>query len=666
MIEFANLHFDEKNGKLAGCEFDGNTYAINGGVWNVEIKNDNTVRTLTIDDMTSFTYKTVNDVLILTWENEELTVWVNISGKDKTHWTINTELNGDGGVNKVVFPIIGGLTSVKKNKDDYMIIPWQNGHLAKNPIEILKADSERFAFWLGRGGGKYEMEYPASLNFQYYAYYTDANVGCYFGVEDGEGYIKTMGYYLEDNDDFSYRLTSYPENMGNTKSYCMPYSFAFTFFNGDWQTATNIYREWAIKQKWCKKGKLSQRYIPDKLKKTDLWRINHTDYAHGTKTQEYFDSAKIIKEKANCSLALHWYGWNMGEHDVNYPEYIDREMYAKGWGEELAEWNKRFDGEEVVKIPYVNARLWDTGGLSWKEENAYRSAVKDGNGEMLYEPWKTGNLKPMCPATSQWQNKVADFCGRYVTEEGFDGLYIDQIASYNAVLCFDQAHPHPIGGGNWWNNSYHKIIEQVRNRVGEDKILTSESCCETYIDVLDIALILDTDIHPRWGGINSVLDNKTAESLPLFTMIYGDYAQCYGSICKLTDPIKAFEYKFIRNIVWGFLPTVEGFNLDELKRPETDEYFEIIKKAVDFHRANKDMFVYGRLSGIPDLSCDDTALEWEFRGELITRRYPEIIAANWEYNGKNLLVLYNTSNEDKKFDIDGKTVTVKKKDFAIC
>lgn len=103
----------------------------------------------------------------------------------------------------------------------------------------------------------------------------------------------------------------------------------------------------------------------------------------------------------------------------------------------------------------------------------------------MEEPWNPETVHcPMCPATGQWREKVVGFGSNYVYKLGFDGLYIDQVASFNATLCYEKNHGHPVGGGTWWADSYQQMVRQLRNKINKGCILTSESCCKVYCGVL--------------------------------------------------------------------------------------------------------------------------------------------------------------------------------------
>ena len=655
MIRFKDLCFDD-DGSLMYVMQNKHKMMPKSILWKVLCGK----RYYAIKDMEQFNYVLTDKSLKLIWEHPDIVVAVVVRYDDGYRWEIETEGTSKE-IREVVFPVFNNISKpYSATGNDYLTLPYQGGWIVKDPLNTLLKHVDA-PFYLGRSNGKYENEYPASFSFQFFTYYCNGFPGYYFAAEDQNSYIKTFSIYNE-NDNITFAMTNYPEDMGKVLSYNMPYDFVLDFHFGDWQTAANKYREWATKQRFCGKT-LKEKGIHEIVEDVDLWHINHTNYDFGTRTDEYFNTNKKIKESLNCNLALHWYGWNMGEHDVNYPDFISDEKYAEGWSEELTEWNEKFTKEHILKIPYTNARLWDSSKQHWDKREAKTAALKNADMQLYYEPWKGDSLKPMCPSTELWKNTVMDF-SKYVNENSFDGLYIDQVGSFNAALCFDTKHPHPIGGGNWWKKEYVGTINGLRNKSKKDIILTTESCCEAYIDIFDLFLVLDITVTP--GEMLKFFDNYAAEPIPLFNMIYGKYALGYGSCARFTDSEDVFEFNLIRNVLWGQMPTIEGVDEKTLCTTNNKSHMSILKKTVDFYKKYKSVFLYGRLVEINDIKCDIIKLEWKQDNKSKYLEYPSIIEGVWEDDsGDKYCIAYNMSKKNQIITIKNKNITVQGKCF-IC
>jgi len=654
-----SFHFAEDTGILRDVQTPFGRFATNSCLWKIHAKD----RTYTIADMEHFTYTDTPKILKLNWSGKGIQVAVQlVLTRETVRWKIFVDMTDKTPLEQVIFPVLEGLTF---GQEEYLLLPYQNGTLLKDPVENLFKKNVEIPFWLGRGKGAYINEYPAGFSYQFLAYYSAQKNGLYFATEDGDAYIKTFACQLnESGQGWDFSVTHYPENIGTVTSYAMPYDFVMETFHGDWITAGQRYRQWAIRQKWCGE-KLSERQLPVAVTSVDLWRINHMNYALGTRTQEYFDTSVQFAEQLNCVLGLHWYGWNKSGHDVDYPEYIKEDRKAEGWPEELALWNRRFSEAGIFKIPYLNARLWEQKTKSWVAEGAYDAAVKERDGKPKSEPWDGYCLTAMCPASVLWQKKCRDLCEEYVRNPGFDGVYLDQVASFNAKLCFDPQHNHPVGGGVWWNSAYHSLLENVRNVLGDDKVITTESCCETYVDVFDLFLLLDTNFQRI--GFNTVMEGLYSQSVPLFNMIYGAHALSYGSICRFSDQFDNFAYNLIRNTLWGMIPTVEGGTQEELDSPASEAHLHALKQVVAFYQANKSTFLYGRLVDVAQCGPETHKLEWEIdEVGLRTQMLPAVEAALWETNdGNRIAVAYNFSDYDLTVSVFGKTVMIAARSFHV-
>ena len=84
-----------------------------------------------------------------------------------------------------------------------------------------------------------------------------------------------------------------------------------------------------------------------------------------------------------------------------------------------------------------------------------------------------------CPSTDIWHRKVIGLVDSLQHAIGVNGIYIDQIAAAAPEPCWNEAHGHPVGGGDFWYDGYRRLIGEIRaNHLQEDRILTSEENAE--------------------------------------------------------------------------------------------------------------------------------------------------------------------------------------------
>lgn len=647
------ISFDEKTGAISAIQNGNDVLQLQGSIWKIETAN----RTfLSIYDMTEFTCNKENNSFLFQWKNDTTSVKMTVYTEDEK-LKMKLALVCHQKINRVQFPIYQGIEKISE-EDDYVTLPFQNGYLFKNPVDtLLHGTEEDVPFWMGRGGNKYENDYPAQYSYQFFAYYNADQKGYYMASEDGNAYIKTIGlHYNADVNGMDMIFTNYPEGMDEAEYYAIPYAQVFCFFHGDWQTAAHIYRNWAIKQKWC--TPLSQKNLSEDVKKIDFFRINHEHYALGTRSEEYIKTAEIMRDRLNCTPSMHWYGWNKAPmHGDWYPEMAD--YTNKAWHDELVSINKRLTEAGVYKIPYVNVHLWDDHLTSFQSEHAEDYLVMGESRKIEEEPWGTKErhiLYPVCHAAPAFKNKAVRLFDRIVNEDGFDGIYIDQVGSFNATLCYNPKHGHPVGGGNWWAEEYQKMIGTFRETMPSNKYLTTESCCECYHNLFDLMLLLDSCSQSH--GFYDYCGVDNCDSIPLFAMIYNDSSISYGSVCRFDNNNDQFEYNYIRNIMWGMIPTAEGMELEEISNDDTK--WAILRRGVDFYKENKEVLLYGSFDAYHTFDCGAKPIAF---GKNI-KKCPGVICAEYTLNGQTYAFAYNYSDDVQTVEVKGIQITVNPKSFG--
>jgi len=642
-----SIGIDAKDGKIIEIKNGNNFVDFSALTWKVQLADK---RELTADCGMEFSY-TCSDELTFSWHGCGVKVSLKlftVADELKSSISVSSE---NIGISRVYYPIY---KDVKRLPGDVLMLPWQNGLTIKNPLTNLLAPDKHIRFWMGRGEGKYENDYPAQYSYQLFLYYSECGEGYYMSCDDRDAYIKTIGMYKSENEDcIDFGFINYPEDMGITGSYSTPYNYVFRFISGGWREGARIYRDWARAQKWY--APLDKRDISKSVFDIDFVRINHEHYILGTDDKEYYETAKMQSERLGAKTLMHWYGWNKApKHGDWYPEMAD--WSSAEWYNGLLKRNRELDGIGVKKIPYVNVHLWDKNLKSFGDERAEQYLIMPESMKITDEPWRPdGSLYPACHATARVKGKARWLFSHLVENDGFDGIYIDQVASFNATLCFNKEHGHPIGGGRWWTDEYHNMIGEFRKEMPKDKILTTESCCECYHDLFDMFLILDT--CSQGGGFSGVCGPENVESIPLFKMIYGDSAIAYGSSCKLEGGDGEFEFNYIRNILFGMIPTVEGAPL-ECK----DESFkwDIMKRGVDFFKENREVLLCGILDDYITFGDNERVLKF---GRL-EKSCPGVVCAIYSYKGEKKIFAYNYSDSDKSVSVSNKTLKIKAKSFS--
>ena len=208
-----SISVDLNSGAVVGISRGEEKMDFSSLSWAIELSDGTRV---TKKDGFAFSYESAEE-LVLLWRGKSISVTLTlfcVGGMLKSRIKVDSASKS---INRVYYPLY---ENVAARDGDSLVIPWQNGLAVTDPIKNLITPDKAVRFWMGRGGGKYENEYPAQFSYQFFAYYAECGKGYYISCEDGNAYIKTMGIYATENEGrFDFRFVNYPENMGRVRHY---------------------------------------------------------------------------------------------------------------------------------------------------------------------------------------------------------------------------------------------------------------------------------------------------------------------------------------------------------------------------------------------------------------------------------------------------------------
>jgi hypothetical protein len=605
--ELITLLFDEVS--LGLKEVD-DLLGIPGGIgtlWQLELRGK-TGDTFTVDNTvrckTSSTKEA--ELLVLLWsgidlpgEEGALDVQVTIElppSSQLSFWTITVENRSESwGIWVVDFPYISGI----KAEGAKLAYPQFLGRLVELP-EALPI----------------KTTYPSSSATMQFSAVIRGSKGLYLAAYDPGCFYKEFLYEVGMN----YRMRNFPEEMGLPgKDFTLPYKAVVGVFEGDWVDAAKIYREWATEQRWCSKGNLSERKdIPSWFKEISVWFVGGPS-----------ENMIKLREFLDVPVAFHWYNWHQIPFDKFYPDYFPPK---EGFEDKVQELHKA----RIKVMPYINARLWDTASKSWQSENPEPYTTKNSELEKYIEHWANQNHSVMCPYTEFWQRKVSEIVRRLVGEYKVDGVYLDQIASMLPVLCFDESHAHPVGGGNYWVEGYRRLVERAREEAREinpDAILTTEDHAEPFLDVFDGLLTC-----------NSVF--IAPELIPLFNLVYSGYMITFGRYDG-----KAFAMKNAQMFLWGTQLGWFGADVLSVNSPEA----RYLRELAHAFSAARRFLLFGEMLRPPEIEGDNPKLSALWREGQRPVEMPAVGCTAWRApDGSLALAITNCDSKSHsiRYEID--------------
>lgn len=420
-----------------------------------------------------------------------------------------------------------------------------------------------------------------------------------------------------------------PENnLTPGVDYVSPYPIVLGAYTGDWWDAAHLYRQWALKQKWCRRGPLEKRAdVPQWIKEADLWVRGNGRY--GLKLQR--DFCLDLQKTLGGTVGLQYYNWTDNDN------WSDPFRWPPSAG--FAEFADELAAEHVMVMPYVNALQWDTKSPSWKEEIS-EAFMLDAEGKPIEEE-TSGAKEPymICADTKLWHDTMLSSCERLVKEGKAPGIYLDQLGNQGGIPCYNPAHGHPLGGGSYGTDGLRRICGDLRSRLGTvnpNFAIAGEVQGEAFIDVSDVRL----NHYNNWPGwVN------------LWAAVYGDQTSTFGRTMIWRGPLgEGDNYyghagnTFVSGMQFGRIwPT--GNAADWMSAPGMAEQRAYLQQLLGLRRTARKFLEFGwlqrpvkMLNEIPQLTLlDDKRRQMQA---------PAVLATAWAaHDGTIGFVFCNTSTD---------------------
>lgn len=467
-------------------------------------------------------------------------------GADRSYWRIEVDNKSKCSLMHVQFPTISGLS--KPGQPDVAVPRHNWGNLERNVT-------------FTRGS------YPCDIWPMQFLALLEEQSGLYLAYEDPRSSFKFFD--LKPGEYFSF--TTFAENAtqpGN--DFVSPGPAAIGVCGPDWWKAAKMYRQWAVRQQWTSRGPLTgESNVPEAAKRVGIW-FNEILAAPSLETQlEQIEAGRAFYQ---LPMAMQLYTWHRPAFDTEYPDYFPARAGFSTVVEALT-------SVRALVAPYVNGRLQDLNVPSAGAAAPWM--VKKRDGKPHVEDYQSGaKLAVMCPATAYWQKVMFETARTLVEDYGVNGIYYDQIAAAEQIMCYDPSHGHPVGGGSHWVEGYRTMLQKVkelRTKEGSPLFVATENNAECYMDTAD-AFLTWTPRHPS--------------EIPLLTAVYSGYTLYFGSNAQVEDDgeLQAFAMIVGRDLLWGTQPGWMAVDV-------TSERGTYLRDVARVRHAGLRFFQFGELLG---------------------------------------------------------------------
>lgn len=370
--------------------------------------------------------------------------------------------------------------------------------------------------------------------------------GIYFAVLDHEAVSKELyADHRESDGSISLAIRAHTDSI----------QVCWQLFEGDWYTATQIYREWLEQNAGWMRHRLHTR--PEWFHNIALW-LNVSALSPG------WDEQVIrIHSELGVPVGVHLYHWHQIPFDDDYPHYLPAR-------EGVAEAIQRLHQAGVRVMPYINGRLWDLRDRGPEDGEftavARPSACQRRDGSLFTESYASREtdgsrvvLAVMCPSQPVWVNTLRSVVTQICAELDADGVYMDQIAAAPQAPCHCSTHNHVPGFGGWWVESYRRLMEEIYKVLPPDKVLTTESNAEPYVDMVDGMLVWNS----QYPG-----------AVPAFPILYGNSVTLFGRAYPDENDLQTTCATLAQQLVFGEQP---GWFSEKIL---TQPHFDFVREVV--------------------------------------------------------------------------------------
>ncbi len=505
--------------------------------------------TLSSQDATNFSANLKNGEITLFYNRMDeypvdVTCTASLSEKDSlVHWNLSVKIPESLILEDVQFPIVVLKAPLNGNAAaDAALFGNTKGGLIRRPAEL-------------KNGTSFRGILPGTLAAQFGCYYDD-RAGFYTAAYDDQGHPKVFELMrVADGLQMGWKYKVYRE-----KSYKMDFDAVMSTFNGtdnaapaDWRDAADIYKKWALQQKWCATPYAQRKDIPDWMKNGPaMVRFNREWLAEPQRIMNW--------------LTSYW--------KKNFPEDIPLITAYWGW-EKVASWvtpdyfpvfpsNEQFTGlvAESRKLgchafPWPSGYNWtltygknEDGSFYWDDRKRFNEvaeshAVYQRNGQLQTKAsfWlKGGETACLCPGdpfTINWWNK--DICEPLI-RMGCDMIQVDQVFSMVFVSpppvflgCYSRNHNHPPGPGRWMTEVFTKQLETMLasiRKIEPEAVACYEQPNEFFNHFACIQDYRDCESQRDWSFASNQIEWASA-----FNYIYHEFLPVFQSNPRADDPV---------------------------------------------------------------------------------------------------------------------------------
>ena len=506
--------------------------------------------------------------------------------------------------------------------------------------------------------------HDAVRSMQFNALLNTAGPSVYVDHRDPDWYSKASEFTVAaDSWSATYRgIFMVGAGAAPTAGCAVPYPSSVAYFAGDWYDAAQIYKPWACAQSWW-----ASRPTANPMRDIAMWVWNRG------LIEDVVPTVEKLQQDAGVPVALDWYWWHNNAYDTDYPNFWPP---REGVGPFRAA-VKRLRDQGIYSQVYVNGVCWDLDGVDFEEGGRDGVIIKrDGTPQAVaFNKYNQHRLAFMCGEAPAFHDRISALLGE-LKASGLNGQYLDMIGCAYHIPCYNPAHKHSKGGGNYVVQGFRGLLERLHREL-PDYPLTTETAHEAYMDLFEGAIICNSTSSEHLG--------ITPDTLPLFTAVYhgkfaffGNYAHPDGIPPwdpKWPDADRwqheqpwhklypdQFAIELARTVVWGAQPMICHIRPAVQKDPEFADIYRFILDTARFYHAQRAFLFDGQMLSPDGFACDSRSVSFmarmiftkEAQCRIVTKEQPAVLHSCWQApDGRKALILANYGSDEQPWTFRG-------------
>jgi hypothetical protein len=521
-----------------------------------------------------------------------------------------------------------------------VLLPVWDGQLLTAPSRALARGEIR------------QYPYPGPASAQVMASYDDVG-GVVTYAADGEGnYKRLVVQRYRDGLALSFAYLGYQDAGPRVR---VPYPVEVGAFEGGWERAADVYKEWASQQKWAR-TLLEDRDLPAWLKRPSFFYVAD---ARKNSANQISESVRTWSEGLGLPVTTMLMSWEKNGPWVA-PDYFPPfggESPFRGLVQDL----HRHGGFSMLYLSGLNYTLEKSkraGVGQFTADPALRreaeaSAIADFGGTIRREGTADGDIGMhlvICPATPYAKEMLSSAAG-CALDLGIDVVQVDQIGGGGVAPCFSTAHGHPPGGGPTNYVSLSRLLDALRSQArgrNPAAAISLEEPGELFIPHVDLFHTREymQRLWPR--------NEKGSYGVPLFSYLYHEYALGYGGdsapLLTADDPsvpgfspdnVRVAVYDQAMNLITGRMPAAARWAGAVPFEKADPTLRTFMKDAAALLRSDAGRYVLlGRIIDLEKQDPMQQAMSFQTSGGTLEFQAEKVLARGFELKDGTVGLLY--------------------------